>query len=404
MDHRGDGAPPEGAAEARSAPPIPAEPPPQVQQTDVAHPAINSPPSTLLPNTPWAPTTVRAKTALPEHTPPAVAENDPPPWVWVGGQHTANPAMQAIDPAWAAYWANQAQPPAPNSAPVAHNGQYPVYSPVIAPPVAGAINRNKELLAFLIGVAVSVGVAILALAGYLIFGRGESSLVIPTAAIAEQPVVQATSMPTRVVSPTVVLAATTARAPSAVVPVGTATIATVAIATTAIATTAIPAPTLAVHAQAPFTIPVILPPTIAAGAVATPTAPARALPVVLTPSVNAGVLGAATAPPPAIPATLPPAVPAETRPSVPPTPEPSTPASPSATPLSPFVPRPAVPKPAPAVSSVPPSATPLSPFVPRPAAPQPVPTTPTLPTSPPPTPTISPPATLKTQTPGVVRP
>jgi len=399
MDHRGDGAPPEGAAEARSAPPIPAEPPPQVQQTDVAHPAINSPPSTLLPNAPWAPTTVRATTALPEHTPPAVAENDPPPWVWVGGQHTANPATQAIDPAWAAYWANQAQPPAPNGAPVARNGQYPVYSSVIAPPVTGPINRNKELLAFLIGVAVSVGVAILALAGYLIFGRGESSLVIPTAAIAEQPVVQATSMPTRVVSPTVVLAATTARAPSAVVPVGTATIATVAI-----ATTAIPAPTLAVRAQAPFTIPVILPPTIAAGAVATPTAPARALPIVLTPSVNAGVPGAATAPPPAIPATLPPAVPAETRPSVPPTPEPSTPASPSATPLSPFVPRPAVPKPAPAVSSIPPSATPLSPFVPRPAAPQPVPTTPTLPTSPPPTPTISPPATLKTQTPGVVRP
>jgi hypothetical protein len=245
-------------------------------------------------------------------------------------EHYNQPSTPNADAAWAAYWAGQEQYADPARG--AYESAAPPNMP-LASPASGAGNRsNVPVVLFIIAAAI-LGGAILALAGYLLFGRSGSPGATPTAGVvAAPPTTQATVAPTAAATAT--RAAPTSGAPSA----SAATAPAIISSTTAPAATlpSIPVvlpPTAPAAFPTPLSIPVALPPTAEPTTELPPEPTEAPLPPALAPAPvfipPAPVIVNNPPPPPTpVPTPVPTTAPA---PTAPPPPAPTTPPQPVAT-------------------------------------------------------------------------
>jgi hypothetical protein len=325
-------------------------PPPWPRSVEARYPATNGPPGIPVP------ADETATLYWPAREPPGAVATT------ASAEQYDPPSKPNVDAAWAAYWEGQEQEMA--DSPDAYASAAPPSMPGETVAVGASDRSNAPMVLFIIAAAI-LGGAILALAGYLLFGRASTPGATPTAgAIAAPPTTPATVAPTAAATAT---RAATASAPSA-------------------------------SATAPATIPVAVPTNV----------PSRATPAA-TPLPDSSALTppapAASATPLAIPVVLPPTMEPATEPPPEPTEAPLPPApapvsAPVLIPPAPVVvntPRPAPPQPTPAQTVAP------APTAPPTAPPSPPPTTPPQPvaTKPPPT---SGPKPLPTVPPGFIPP
>jgi hypothetical protein len=326
-----------------------ADPPPWAWPTEASYPATSGPPGIPVPASAadasyWpAQEPYGAATAAPPEQETATTWDAPGQQQLTTPERYDPPSAQDADAAWAGYWAAQEQNADP--APGAYESAAPPSVPLVPPERSAGSRGNAPIVLFIIAAAV-LGGAILALAGYLLFGRSSTPGATPTAgAVAAPPTAPTTVAPTAAVVATATRAATAASAPSA-----------------SAATVPVTAP-LAVPTQVPGS--------------ATPAVP-LATPITLPPTALA-----ASPTPLAIPVVLPPT--AEPTLDLPPEPT-QAPLPPAPVPAPVFIP------PAPVVNNPPPQPTPVPTVVPAP------PTAP-APTKPPPPVSTTPPQQAATKPP-----
>jgi hypothetical protein len=310
-----------------------ADPPPWAWPTEASYPATSGPPGIPVPASAadasyWpAQEPYGAATAAPPEQETATTWDAPGQQQLTTPERYDPPSAQDADAAWAGYWAAQEQNADP--APGAYESAAPPSVPLVPPERSAGSRGNAPVVLFIIAAAV-LGGAILALAGYLLFGRSSTPDATPTAPTTVAPTAAAVATATR--------AATAASAPSA-------SAATVPVTAPLAVPTQVPG---SATPAVPLATPIALPPTALA---ASPTP--LAIPVVLPPTAEPTI----DLPPEPTQAPLPPApVPAPV--FIPPAPVVNNPPPPPPTPVPTVVPAPptapAPTKPPPPVSTTPP--------------------------------------------------